>query len=167
MGTAHHPSVFNVNLCSFVLIRVPLSSLSLATHHRFLHLASLMEWVLNLFSEYIENDFKKRLGTPKPTVDDLWDTFKVLFPTTTARLLVQEPVGNTVRFKALAFYHADEMGPLIEDPMRYIKKHFGGGKFKINFYCGMQFIATINFKPEGPEIWRDLPELLESHIPPN
>ena len=126
-----------------------------------------MEWVLNLFSEYIENDFKKRLGIPKPTVDDLWRTFEVLFPTTTARLLVQEPIGNTVRFKALAFYHADEMGPLIEDPMRYIKEHFGGGKFKINFYCGMQFIATINFKPEGPEIWRDLPELPESHIPAN
>ncbi|MDE0506222.1 MAG: hypothetical protein OXI86_19270 [Candidatus Poribacteria bacterium] len=78
---------------------------------------------------------------------------------------MQEPIGNTVRFKALAFYHADEMGPLIENPMRYIKEHFGGGKFKINFYSGMQFIATINFKPEGPEIWRELPELSESHIP--
>ena len=123
-----------------------------------------MEWVLNLFSEYLENDFKKRLGVPKPTVDQLWDVFKVLFPTTTARLLVQEPVGNTVRFKLLAFYHADEMGPLIDDPMGYIKENFGGGKFKINFYQGMQFIATINFKPEGPEIWRDLLELEESEI---
>ena len=124
-----------------------------------------MEWVLNLFSEYLENDFKKRLGVPKPTIDQLWEVFKVLFPTTTARLLVQEPVGNTVRFKPLAFYHADEMGPLIDNPMGYIKDNFGGGKFKINFYqinYGMQFIATINFKPEGPEIWRDLPELDES-----
>ena len=123
-----------------------------------------MEWVLNLFSEYLENDFKKRLSVPKPTIDQLWDVFKVLFPTTTARLLVQEPVGNTVRFKLLAFYHADEMGPLIDDPMGYIKDNFGGGKFKINFYQGMQFIATINFKPEGPEIWRNLPELEESKI---
>ena len=24
-----------------------------------------MEWVLNLFSEYLENDFKKRLGVPQ------------------------------------------------------------------------------------------------------
>jgi len=118
-----------------------------------------MDWVFNLFSEYLENDFKKRLGIPKPTVDQLWDAFKVMFPATSARLLVQEPVGNTVRFKPLAFYYADEMGPLIEDAMGYIKQNFGGGKFKINFYQGMQFIATINFKPEGPEIWRDLPEL--------
>jgi hypothetical protein len=121
-----------------------------------------MEWVLNLFSEYLENDFKKRLAIPEPTVDQLWEAFKVLFPATSARLLVQEPTGNTVRFKPLAFYHADEMGPLIEDPLNYIKQNFGGGKFKINFYQGMQFIATINFKPEGPELWRDLPELEES-----
>ena len=69
-----------------------------------------MEWVFNTFSEYLENDFKKRLGKPNPTVDDLWGAFKVLFPATSAQLLVQEPVGNTVRFKRLAFYHADEWG---------------------------------------------------------
>jgi len=28
----------------------------------------------------------------------------------------------------------------------------------------MQFIATINFKPEGPEIWRDLPEMEAMNI---
>jgi len=118
-----------------------------------------MEWVFNTFSEYLENDFKKRIGTPNPTVTDLWQAFQVLFPAISARLLVQEPVGNTVRFKPLAFYHADEMGPLIDAPLEYLKQHFGGGKFKINFYHGMQFIATINFKPEGPEIWRNLPEM--------
>ena len=118
-----------------------------------------MDWVFNTFSEYLENDFKKRIGNPNPTVADLWDAFQVLFPATSAQLLVQEPVGNTVRFKPLAFYYADEMGPLIDAPMDYLKQHFGGGKFKINFYHGMQFIATINFKPEGPEIWRELPEM--------
>lgn len=120
-----------------------------------------MDWVFNTFSEYLENDLKKRLGQSAPTPADLWQAFQVLFPATSARLLVQEPVGNTVRFKALAFYYADEMGPLIESPLDYLKQHFGGGKFKINFYHGMQFIGTINFKPEGPEIWRDLPELEE------
>ena len=102
---------------------------------------------------------KNALGKQDPTVSDLWQAFQVLFPATSAQLLVQEPVGNTVRFKPLAFYHADEMGPLIEAPLEYLRKNFGGGKFKINFYHGMQFIATINFKPEGPEIWRELPEL--------
>ncbi len=123
-----------------------------------------MEWVFNLFSEYLENDSKKRLRNANPKVDELWEAFKLLFPATTARLLVQEPIGNTVRFKPLAFYYADEMGLLIEEPLNYIKKNFGGGKFKINFYQGMQFIATINFKPEGPEIWRDLPELETSDL---
>ena len=127
-----------------------------------------MEWVLNLFSEYIENDFKKAAWKSEAhRLMICGIRSRCFFRQPPLRLLVQEPVGNTVRFKALAFYHADEMGPLIEDPMRYIKEHFGGGKFKINFYCGMQFIATINFKPEGPEIWRELPELPESHIPAN
>ena len=123
-----------------------------------------MEWVFNLFSEYLENDFKKRQGNPKPTVEELREAFKVLFPTTSARLLVQEAVGNTVQFKPLAFYYADEMGPLVQDALGYIKRNFGGGKFKINFYQDMQFIATVNFKPDGPEIWRDLPELEEPQI---
>ena len=60
-----------------------------------------MDWVFNTFSEYLENDFKKRIGNPNPTVADLWDAFQVLFPATSAQLLVQEPVGNTVRFKPL------------------------------------------------------------------
>ena len=81
-----------------------------------------MEWVFNTFSEYLENDFKKRIGKLDPTVSDLWQAFQVLFPATSAQLLVQEPVGNTVRFKPLAFYHADEMGPLIEAPLEYLKK---------------------------------------------
>ena len=59
------------------------------------------------------------------------------------------------------------MGPLIEAPLEYLRANFGGGKFKINFYHGMQFIATINFKPEGPEIWRELPELEGNPTFPN
>ena len=102
---------------------------------------------------------KNALGNRIPLFRTFGKPFRCFFPATSAQLLVQEPVGNTVRFKPLAFYHADEMGPLIEAPLEYLRKNFGGGKFKINFYHGMQFIATINFKPEGPEIWRELPEL--------
>ena len=123
-----------------------------------------MDWVFSTVSEYLENDLRKRLGIPKPTDGQLWEAFKQLFPSTTARLFVQEPVGSTIRFKLLAFYYADEMGPLTEDAMGYIKENFGGGKFKISFYQGMQFIATINFKPEGPEIWRDLPALADPEL---
>ena len=83
-----------------------------------------MEWVFNTFSEYLENDFKKRIGKQEPTVSDLWQAFQVLFPATSAQLLVQEPVGNTVRFKPLAFYHADEMGPLIGSPAGISQRKF-------------------------------------------
>ena len=36
---------------------------------------TIMDWVFNTFSEYLENDFKKRIGKPNPTVADLWDAF--------------------------------------------------------------------------------------------
>jgi len=31
----------------------------------------------------------------------------------------------------------------------------------VNFYQGMNFLATRNFKPEGEAKWREMPELQE------
>ena len=63
-----------------------------------------MEWVFSTFSEYIENDLKKRLGIPKPTDTELWEAFKPLFPTTTARLMVQEFTANEIRARVSEFW---------------------------------------------------------------
>jgi hypothetical protein len=49
--------------------------------------------------------------------------------------------------------------PLISDPERYLLRIYGGGKFKLNFHQGMNFIATINFKPQGEPKWKDLPSI--------
>ena len=77
----------------------------------------------------------------------------------TVTVLVQEPWQGSVRFKALARYDWDEMTGLLEDPMNYLQGCFGGGKFKLNFHQGWNFIATQNFKPEGEPKWKDLAEI--------
>ncbi len=48
---------------------------------------------------------------------------------------------------------------MVLDPMGYLSERFGGGKFKVNFYRGMNFLATRNFKPEGEPKWMQMPEL--------
>ena len=78
---------------------------------------------------------------------------------TTVTVLVQEPWQNSIRFKALVRYQWQEMKPLIGDPMTYLLDNFGGGKFKLNFHQGWNFIATQNFKPEGEPKWKDLPAI--------
>ena len=48
--------------------------------------------------------------------------------------------------------------PLVNDPMNYLLKNFGGGKFKLNFHHReLNFVCTRNFKPEGEPKWEDLP----------
>jgi len=74
---------------------------------------------------------------------------------------VQEPWMGTIRFKRLTKLSAAEMDEFLEDPNRFIGNRFGGGKFKVNLHHGMHFVNTKNFKPEGPPLWKDLPELPE------
>ena len=72
-------------------------------------------------------------------------------------VLVQEPWQGTVRFKGLARYYADEVGKLVAAPMLCLFEYFGGGKFKLNFHHGWNFVATVNFKLQGVPKWEDIP----------
>ena len=82
-----------------------------------------------------------------------------LLGTSTVTVLVQEAWQGSVRFKMLARYTWGEMTPLLDDPMNYLLQTFGGGKFKLNFHEGWNFVATQNFKPQGEPKWHDLPDL--------
>lgn len=72
-------------------------------------------------------------------------------------VLVQELWHGTVCVKGLARYYADEISMLIADPVAYLTANFGGGKFKLNFHHGWNFIATIHFKTQGGSKWEDMP----------
>jgi len=116
-----------------------------------------MEWVWELYKEFIH----KQLGAAgKESTDAAVErAFMRTLGESTVTVLVQEPWQNTVRFKTLARYDWGEMTGLIEDPMNYLQERFGGGKFKLNFHQGWNFIATQNFKPEGEPKWKDLAEI--------
>jgi len=47
----------------------------------------------------------------------------------------------------------------LADLMAYLAKTYGHGKYKINLYHGMTFVATHNFRVEDetlPEQWRTI-----------
>ncbi len=117
-----------------------------------------MEWVWELYKHYVHKQLA-RAGNESPSDEEVQHAFMSVFSETTITVLVQEPWQNSVRFKGLARYEATDATELIHDPMKYLLARFGGGKFKLNFHQGWNFIATQNFKPEGEPAWKDLPEI--------
>jgi hypothetical protein len=117
-----------------------------------------MEWIWELFKPHILKQFLAS-GQEHPADEDVARAFMKLLAESTVTILVQEPWQNSVRFKALDRLDWSGMGGLVEDPMGYLEGRFGGGKFKLNFHQGWNFIATQNFKPEAPPRWKDLPEI--------
>ncbi len=117
-------------------------------------------WVGKLLRPFLL-ELLERKGNRQPTDADLQGAFAVLWPECSTKLMVQEPWMGTIRFKRLARYRSDEFTPMVLDPIGYLSQRFGGGKFKVNFYQGMNFLATRNFKPEGEPKWREMPEVQE------
>lgn len=117
-----------------------------------------MDWVWELYKHYVIKDLQ-RTGNEHPGEEELQSAFIRIMSESTVTVLVQEPWQNAVRFKGLAKYHAQQMMPLLKEPETYLLKNFGGGKFKLNFHQGLNFIATKNFKPQGEPKWKDLPDI--------
>ena len=117
-----------------------------------------MEWLWPLFQPYIRKQFERN-GRTDPTDEELQEAFIRLVGETSVTVLVQEPWRGSVRFKGLARYEATENFELLNDPMAYLFEKFGGGKFKLNFHQGWNFVATQNFKPEGEPRWKEMPEI--------
>ena len=123
-----------------------------------------VDWVWPLY----EKTVRKRLdaeGVQDPSPETLEARFIGALGRSTVTLLVQEPWRGSVRFKCLARYDRTDMFDLLSDPETFLVDRFGGGKFKLNFHEGWNFVATINFKPKGDPLWVDLPELDLSQNP--
>lgn len=117
-----------------------------------------MDWVWALYSKYIMAELQQQ-GHAAPTDAQIEAAFLAAVAESSITILVQEPFQNSVRFKGLARDKVLNLSPLLSDPMTYLAEHFGGGKFKLNFHRGWNFVATRNFKPEGEPLWMDLPEI--------
>ncbi|MBI4611799.1 MAG: hypothetical protein HY726_22650 [Candidatus Rokubacteria bacterium] len=120
----------------------------------------IAEWAWELVEPYLKKNLAGR-GVERPTRRQLLEEFARVWPEFTATILVQEPWMRTIRFKRLVRLRAAELGAFLDEPTAFIAGRFGGGKFKVNLHHGMHFVNTKNFKPEGPPLWKDLPELGE------
>jgi hypothetical protein len=117
-----------------------------------------MEWVWQLLEKYVVRELQ-RGGDASPGDAEQERAFLDLLSESTVTVLVQEPWQGSVRFKTLARYEGPEMLALLQEPEAFLLDRFGGGKFKLNFHRGWHFVATQNFKPEGPPRWREMPEI--------
>ncbi|MFQ5897329.1 MAG: hypothetical protein ACE5JN_03695 [Candidatus Methylomirabilia bacterium] len=120
----------------------------------------IAQWAWELIEPYLERNLAGR-GVERPSKKEMLAEFGRVWSDFSATIMVQEPWMGTIRFKRLVKLPSSEMERFLEDPMSFIGERFGGGKFKVNFHYGMHFVSTKNFKPEGPPIWKDLPELAE------
>ncbi len=117
-----------------------------------------MAWVWTLYEKYIRGKLANS-GNNSPTEAELEAAFLRSMSRSSVTILVQVPIPNSVRFKGLARGTILEMSELLTDPMTYLKEKYGGGKFKLNFHEGWHFVSTKNFKPDGPPLWEDMPEI--------
>ena len=120
----------------------------------------LPQWAWSLIEPYLGKNLVNR-GIERPTKRQLLEEFGRVWPEFTGTILVQEPWMGTIRFKRLVRLPSAEMDAFLDDPVKFIGDRFGGGKFKLNLHHGLHFVNTNNFKPEGPPLWKDLPELGE------
>jgi len=116
------------------------------------------KWVWNLFTgeayPYIRRTLQQQFGRP-PTPDEMKGKFFEIYPHSTVKIMVMELVGLGLEFQDLAThpYGTDDFSQLMADPLGYLGRTFGGGKFKLSFYYGDQFVATQNFKVSGQPKW--------------
>lgn len=115
-----------------------------------------MEWLWEIYQEYIDKKFEVS-GRTNRSNDEVQNLFLQVISESTVTVLVQEPWHNSIQFKGLARYNVKDNMELINQPMDYLLSTFGGGKFKLNFHHGWNFVGTRNFKPEGEPKWENLP----------
>lgn len=120
----------------------------------------LPQWAWELIEPYLKKNLANR-GVERPAKRQLLEEFARVWPEFTATIMVQEPWMGTIRFKRLIRLSSGEVDAFLGDPVKFIGDRFGGGKFKMNLHHGMHFVNTKNFKPVGPPLWKDLPELPE------
>jgi hypothetical protein len=112
-------------------------------------------WAWVLLEPYVDKRLEGR--NPDPAPQDVLEEVARLWPDLSCTLLVQEPWQGTIRFKRLLRLAGDHMRPFLDGPEPFLAERFGGGKFKVNFHHGLNFVSTKNFKLAGEARWTRLP----------
>ena len=119
-------------------------------------------WLWEMFREYVRK-IRRTASSGAPTVSVMREKYVEIFPEASIKILIEEKVGMIVIFNELEERTTDELKDIFELPklMAYLEKNYGRGKYKINLYHGMTFVATRNFRVKledesVPEIWRGI-----------
>ncbi|MFQ5579400.1 MAG: hypothetical protein ACE5FZ_02210 [Nitrospiria bacterium] len=115
-----------------------------------------------MFKEYVRK-IRRSASSGAPELDAMKEKYKEIYPEASIKILVEEKVGMIVVFNELEERTTAELDDILlkEQLMEYLAETYGRGKFKINLYEGMTFIATRNFRVKledesFPEKWRDI-----------
>ncbi|HEY5600414.1 MAG TPA: hypothetical protein VIK48_06950 [Candidatus Manganitrophaceae bacterium] len=117
-------------------------------------------WLWEMFKEYVRK-IRRTASTGAPELSDMKEKYQKIFPEASVKILVEEKVGMIVVFNELETRSTAELQGLMEQArlMAHLAETYGRGKYKINLYHGLTFIATHNFRVEDeslPERWREI-----------
>lgn len=122
----------------------------------------LKGWLWSMFKEYVRK-IRRTASTGAPELSVMREKYQEIFPKASIKILVEEKVGMIVIFNELEERQTSELVDLLGEPalLAYLEKHYGRGKYKINLYDGLTFVATRNFRvrleeESVKEIWRDI-----------
>ena len=112
--------------------------------------------VWDLYKEHVRK-FSHAMVKGMPTEEEMKATVLQILPESMVKVLVQEKVGMVLQFHLMAIYPAPEVATVaISEIKNFLAQRFGGGKFKLYLYHGINFLSTKNFETEGPPLWKDL-----------
>lgn len=110
----------------------------------------------DLYKEHVRK-FSHAMVKGMPTEEEMKATVLQILPESMVKVLVQEKVGMVLQFHLMAIYPAPDVATVaISEIKNFLAQRFGGGKFKLNLYHGINFLSTKNFETEGPPLWKDL-----------
>ncbi len=119
-------------------------------------------WLWFMFKEYVRK-IRRTASSGAPEVSDMKIRYEQIYPEASIKIMIEEKVGMIVVFNDLEERTTAELDDILsqEQLMAYLEKTYGRGKYKINLYEGMTFIATRNFRVKledesVPEIWREI-----------
>lgn len=117
-------------------------------------------WLWEMFREYVRK-IRRTASSGAPEISVIKASYQKIFHEASIKIMVEEKVGMIVIFNDLETRTTAEITDMMEEEklMAYLAQTYGRGKFKINLYHGMTFVATHNFKvidESLQEIWREI-----------
>lgn len=115
-------------------------------------------WLWEMFHTYVRK-IRRTASSGAPAMEIIQADYRRIFPEASIKVLVEQKVGMIVVFHEMEERTTTEISEMMREDqlMAYLARVYGHGKYKINLYHGLTFVATHNFKvldESLPEHWR-------------